>query len=227
MTTDELDALEKFIDKARECFEIKIPDLAIAENALASLRRQLAEVITERDQARMDLTNERAKKSDDTFDAYNDLASANKAIDSLQSQLTAERERADKAEAEFDRLSERMRARLVEYGAKTDAALAEARELRAIVSKCAEALSNGAAISPDCTIEFMQSLPSEIGLHVASLVEDRDQWKENAAAAQAEARELRELLDSARTHVRAAEKNGAESASELLARIDAKLTEGA
>jgi hypothetical protein len=55
--------------------------------------------------------------------------------------------------------------------------------LRAITSKCAEALANGAFVSPDCTIEFIQELPSEIGLHVASLVEDRDTWKERADAA--------------------------------------------
>jgi hypothetical protein len=68
---------------------------------------------------------------------------------------------------------------------------AERDALRLIVSQCAEALGNGAAIEPDCTIEFMQSLPSEIGLHVASLVEDMDQWKEHAKAAEAERDALR------------------------------------
>lgn len=79
-----------------------------------------------------------------------------------------------------------------------DAARAEDRAenawLRAVVSKCADALGNGAFISPDCTVEFMESLPSEIGLHVASLVEDRDTWKERADAATAQAAKMREAL---------------------------------
>ncbi|UXS01137.1 hypothetical protein [Agrobacterium tumefaciens] len=42
-------------------------------------------------------------------------------------------------------------------------------ELRAIISKCADALGTGAFISQKCTMEFMQQLPAEISSTVQSL----------------------------------------------------------
>lgn len=56
----------------------------------------------------------------------------------------------------------------------------EMAELRRIISLCAEALQNGAVVTPDCSLAFMAELPGEIGLHVASLREDRDEWKQRA-----------------------------------------------
>jgi len=91
--------------------------------------------------------------------------------------------------------------------ARAEAAERECAELRKIVSDCADALGNGAIVSPDCSIEFMQSLPSEIGLHVASLCDERDHLKEDAATLRAELAELRkkagkmaEALKCARPH---------------------------
>ena len=71
----------------------------------------------------------------------------------------------------------------------------ESAALRTIVSKCADALGNGAAISYDCSIAFMGELPSEIGLHVASLTEDRDTWKSRAQQFQRERAELSDKLN--------------------------------
>jgi hypothetical protein len=71
----------------------------------------------------------------------------------------------------------------------------ENASLRTIVSKCADALGNGAAISHDCSIAFMGELPSEIGLHVASLTEDRDAWKEQSDSLRAEVERLEKERD--------------------------------
>lgn len=70
----------------------------------------------------------------------------------------------------------------------------ENASLRTIVSKCADALGNGAAISHDCSIAFMGELPSEIGLHVASLTEDRDTWKEQSDSLRAKLERVKEAL---------------------------------
>lgn len=48
-------------------------------------------------------------------------------------------------------------------------AAAENAALRQIISDAAQAIGNGAFISPTCSIEFMSGLPNEIRLHVASL----------------------------------------------------------
>lgn len=79
--------------------------------------------------------------------------------------------------------------------------------LRSIISKCADALGNGAVISPDCSIEFIGALPSEIGLHVASLTEDRDTWKERAKVAEAERGSLRAKLERAKEAINAARRH--------------------
>lgn len=68
------------------------------------------------------------------FEAQDELIEIQrKALVDLRAELAAERERADKAEAEIDRLSERMRVRLVEYGEKTDAALAALRQAQGVL----------------------------------------------------------------------------------------------
>jgi len=77
----------------------------------------------------------------------------------------------------------------------------ENASLRTIVSKCADALGNGAAISHDCSIAFMGELPSEIGLHVASLVEDRDTWKEQADSLRAKLERATEAVGKLRDAV--------------------------
>lgn len=82
--------------------------------------------------------------------------------------------------------------------AERDAAQAKVAEAKAIISKCLAAINNGGFASPECSLEFMSGIPAEIGLHVASLVEDRDAWKERADAAQAEAARLREAIEKAR-----------------------------
>lgn len=57
-----------------------------------------------------------------------------------------------------------------ERGIKDSAALSQENdELRAIISKCADALGTGAFISQKCTLEFMQKLPDEISSTVQSL----------------------------------------------------------
>jgi len=45
----------------------------------------------------------------------------------------------------------------------------EALRLREIISECAAALGNGAAIAPSCSLEFMANLPEEIRLVVSRL----------------------------------------------------------
>jgi len=45
----------------------------------------------------------------------------------------------------------------------------EPMRLREIISECATALGNGAAIAPSCSIEFMAKLPEEIRLAVSRL----------------------------------------------------------
>jgi DNA repair exonuclease SbcCD ATPase subunit len=158
LSDTELDALEKRARGLCENVKYDIKDGALWElaDSNASLRRQLAEVITERDQARMDLTNERAKKSDDTFDAYNDLASANKAIDSLQSQLTAEREKADEVSTALQVIGMALgssdewsdhHTMIYDVCKRFDAALAEARELRRLLRESAGFV---ASRLPDC-----------------------------------------------------------------------------
>lgn len=49
---------------------------------------------------------------------------------------------------------------------------AENRALRKVISECAEALQNGAAISPECSIEFMAGLPAEIRACMNNLRDD-------------------------------------------------------
>lgn len=90
-----------------------------------------------------------------------------KSVDALANQCEKAEARAEKAEAE------------------RDAARAENAALRSTLSKCAEALDNGAVVSPDCSVEFMAELPREIGLHVASLTEDLVETKSQRDAARA------------------------------------------
>ena len=57
-----------------------------------------------------------------------------------------------------------------ERGIKDSTALSQENdELRAIISKCADALGTGAFISQKCTLEFMQQLPAEISSTMQSL----------------------------------------------------------
>lgn len=72
-------------------------------------------------------------------------------------------------------------------------------ELKAIISRCATEIGNGAAVSPDCSIEFMAQLPAEIAAHTDKLRRflkcARDEGGEALdRAAAAEAR-LAEALD--------------------------------
>lgn len=46
----------------------------------------------------------------------------------------------------------------------------ENRRLRAVISKVCEALPNGAFCSPNCTIEFMEEVPSEVASVISALV---------------------------------------------------------
>lgn len=48
--------------------------------------------------------------------------------------------------------------------AERDKAKAENARLRKTVSKCAEAIGNGAYVSPEASVDFMELLPSEIAL---------------------------------------------------------------
>jgi hypothetical protein len=45
----------------------------------------------------------------------------------------------------------------------------ENQRLRAVISKVCEALPNGAFCSPDCSVEFMEHVPSEVASVIASL----------------------------------------------------------
>lgn len=69
----------------------------------------------------------------------------------------------------------------------------EISALRSIISKCADALGNGAIISHDCSVEFMRGLPSEIGLHVASLTEELETLRCERAADKRDAERYRWL----------------------------------
>jgi hypothetical protein len=81
------------------------------------------------------------------------------------------------------------------YVAEVERLRTENAALRTIISKCADALGNGAAISHDCSIAFMGELPSEIGLHVASLTDDRDTWKERSDSLRAKLERAKEVLE--------------------------------
>jgi hypothetical protein len=53
----------------------------------------------------------------------------------------------------------------------SDTVKAENDALRQIVCDCAKAIGNGAALSSDCSVEFMSFVPGEIALHIAKLKE--------------------------------------------------------
>ena len=86
----------------------------------------------------------------------------------------------------FD-LERRWRDKHDELRARAEKAEAERDAAKSILSKCADAIGNGAAVSQECSIEFMSCIPREIGLHVASLTEDLGETREQRDVARGDA----------------------------------------
>ena len=87
--------------------------------------------------------------------------------------------------------------------ARAEKAEAERDAAKSILSKCADAIGNGAVVAPECSLEFMAHIPSEIGLHVASLTEDLGETREQRDVARAQADVLAVHLKAARKHLNA------------------------
>lgn len=85
-----------------------------------------------------------------------------------------------------------------EAAAEIERLRAERDFARDVIAKCAQSLGNGAFIGKDCSDDFRALLPSEIGLHVASLTEDRDTWTEQANEAEARADTAERKVDRLR-----------------------------
>ena len=60
---------------------------------------------------------------------------------------------------------------LSSIAAALDEVFADASRLRAIVSECAAAIGNGAFCSPHASVEFMESVPKEIAIERAKVVD--------------------------------------------------------
>lgn len=77
------------------------------------------------------------------------------------------------------------------------------RELRGIISRCAEALGNGASVGVECSLAFMAELPTEIAFRVASLRDraekaerERDEANRRADAIQATCATIVERIEA-------------------------------
>lgn len=94
-------------------------------------------------------------------------------------------------------MNEEFAAKLGPLTARAEAAEADNRRLREIVSQCASALGNGAVAQTACSLEFLAEVPNEVRLVADELRRERDAAEARAKAAAADAKVLAAYLTGA------------------------------